>query len=1081
MHSPACYCEPGMAELLDLARQAMDKARLFGTSALGDFEQQRQESMDWSDPVAAIIRGLSSPVGGGAPSIEQSVSTGLGSVGVPGGQDKGLWIPGTPLGDISLGPREGLGLIAGLAMPGGPGGKAEGAASKAGQNIAKSVAKSVPRIVERMGPGGQRLAEAAAARAASKAEPVVEQTLEKAVPKVEQAAAGEVPPGHTRLYRGERAPGTQTPGDETSGRWFTDNPDYAAEFAASHGEDDAPSRVRAIDVPTDVAKQYFLAGTGENGVIPQYLLPRELADQPGTVHARYDRPTPVDAFDLFDTEPPKVEAKGITKAEAARQNAEFRDRYRAENPPRGDTGTTGDVYRTNVGRTTPEELVDALYGPEVGMDAASLQPNVAPATRLADTPAKQSIEGSKRALAKTKYESGLEEVTSLVENNQDPTLPAGYTAPSFEGVLPEEAMLAGDKRSAWRPVLAQRADAEGNPISLKGGATLTPADVEEWQNEIGQPRSGSREASGLEGARYARMNDARAEQFYQDMLDEAGGNPLRSHAYRDYLHNMAYGSQSKRGKGGDVIWKRDAQGQVVTDDKGVKQPARVYESFVKRVNDAGYEYRPQQEGRVEWPWINAPEGTQGPGWEHTPQGRKFLAREVLASLKKGSKDVEAESQFRGMSDRQIAERIMRDKAQSMANAANPDNPLSVTSRRSDVLKAGKMDAATDFSDAEGLASEGTPARGLTDLSGQSIQQEDLAHSFQGNDPFQPEARSRQLDEISRDESSRGGYEFADDETQQRFYKLRGENSRLNDFLQDKAKRKNTTPDDERRIQAALDKVHANEAEMADMLDVSSVHAEERAGGMDTPSTTDPTYPVDTRDVFPQRRPGRFLPGHSVTVGKDGTSVNDAVTGTIWQGKELPPGVEGPVARREFTSTFGTQMPSIGLQTKRVNPKTGKLEDPRMIDEKLKRDFLEGADLPETARVKAAKLLETPPQGKTLPDYVKEGKTAVSPDFTSDPALKAEREARPQIEPTKPGYNPFSSKELNDFVENYLKSVGEQVHGPPSPSREARYGRATSTPPDELTQLLRQQRTSGPQGSAAPMIPNIIWRLMGLAA
>ena len=139
-----------MPELLDLAKEAFEKARLFGSVAAQDLNQQHQANMAPKDPIEALIQGLMSGPSGGytAPSVDQSVSSGLGALGMAGGREAGISaeLPGG-LGEFSLGPREGLGLLAGMAVPGGPGGKLQGIAAKAGKNI-----------TSRMGAGAQRLA-----------------------------------------------------------------------------------------------------------------------------------------------------------------------------------------------------------------------------------------------------------------------------------------------------------------------------------------------------------------------------------------------------------------------------------------------------------------------------------------------------------------------------------------------------------------------------------------------------------------------------------------------------------------------------------------------------------------------------------------------------------------------------------------------------------------------------------------------------------------------------------------------------------------------------------------------------------
>jgi hypothetical protein len=163
-------------DLRDLAQAALEKARLFGTGAWSDFDQQHQDLM--KNQGLDLGRMLSP--GPAGPSVEQAVSSGLGAAGLPGGQQAGLYFPDTPIGDISLGPREGLGLLAGLAIPGGPAGKAEGIAQRAEQNIARTLAS-------RMGAGAQRLAARAEARALPQAEGAVEKLGSKTYSQMSRA------------------------------------------------------------------------------------------------------------------------------------------------------------------------------------------------------------------------------------------------------------------------------------------------------------------------------------------------------------------------------------------------------------------------------------------------------------------------------------------------------------------------------------------------------------------------------------------------------------------------------------------------------------------------------------------------------------------------------------------------------------------------------------------------------------------------------------------------------------------------------------------------------------------------------
>lgn len=102
--------------------------------------------------------------------------------------------------------------------------------------------------------------------------------------------AADVPAGHVRLYRGEAA------GDAPSGTWFSDDPDYARNFAAGGG------KVVEVDVPVEVANEAADAARAGGNV--GYELPTEFADR-----ARESTAGRSDVFDI-DAEVPGAPHSG---------------------------------------------------------------------------------------------------------------------------------------------------------------------------------------------------------------------------------------------------------------------------------------------------------------------------------------------------------------------------------------------------------------------------------------------------------------------------------------------------------------------------------------------------------------------------------------------------------------------------------------------------------------------------------------------------------------------------------------------------------------------------------------------------
>src|SRR4051794_17220456 len=316
-----------MPELLDLAREAMSKAKLFGNTAWQDFQQQDTEQQAQAqDPIGLIIQKLSSAPSGGdvAPSLEQSVSSGLGALGVPGGQDKGFFLKDTPIGNISLGPRELAGLvIGGLATPGGPAGKAEGVAAKASENIAS-------RFASKMGAGAQRLASKSAERKAAQAAAKAEEEAGKTIV--------------TELRPGER-------------------------FASAP---DAESLANALFGP-------------EVGLAPE-----------------------------------------VTAEQAPVQAAQRANRPPTQGPSLEATIASRDAPPPRIKTPDPRE-------------------QLAPSSQFTG----DTIETEKRNLAKTKYESGLEDVPIEFDEQGNPTLPEGFRAPDIS-TTPEGPILKGKSGSSSR-------------------------------------------------------------------------------------------------------------------------------------------------------------------------------------------------------------------------------------------------------------------------------------------------------------------------------------------------------------------------------------------------------------------------------------------------------------------------------------------------------------------------------------------------------------------------------------------------------------------------------------------------------
>ena len=547
---PGRATEPPVPELLDLAKEAFEKARLFGGGALQDFGKQHAESQANQTLESRALGLLLSPYTGGnlPPSIEQAISTGLGSAGMAGGREAGISaeLPGE-LGEFSLGPREGLGFLAGLAMPGGSGNKAKGIAAKADQNIARTLAGQGQGVLSKMGEGAKRLAKKAELQ-----------------PKL-------APPG-----------GTSSPGQ---------------------------SRL-------------------------QVNRANELAEA---------QPEILD--DLFGPVDPKLQPElGYSR--------------------------------------TANKLSIRPGGPEA---------QIPPATPINQSDPNTSIELAKKKLAEHRYNLGTEKGVVSIGDEGPLALPAERMIPEY-GEEPDFPLLQNNKGSRVRDTNQREMelslatpDAEAEGKLSRWGPTRFAEDAEAsgipgMEAEIGEPRRGNTFASGLEGARYDRIKNARAEQIYQEELAKVGGDPMKHRAFLDYLDNMIYSTQNRLDKHGKEIEPKDPIPALYK---------RVAEGEEKRQAGKGVGWKPHQQREPGKPQTipyreiqgskPLPEGIEGPvreGWERKPGSQDWLRREALAILTENQRD----NRFNNRTPEYVAEMLLRDHADNAANALHPDNPASVSTQ-----------------------------------------------------------------------------------------------------------------------------------------------------------------------------------------------------------------------------------------------------------------------------------------------------------------------------------------------------------------------------------------------------------------
>jgi hypothetical protein len=1054
-----------------MARDAFEKAKLFGVGAGEDLGQQVKDIMERqvNDPMGRV---LSDPMGmSNMPDLGQVLSSGLGKAGMPGGQDMGLFVKDTPVGDISLGPREGLGFIGSMLVPGGPeikGVEEAGKASKLGQIAAKAdsnIASRAAKFAEQKAANAARSAKFAQQRAASRWVRKPAEEAEEAVAKTASA-----------------------PVTEAEAQQFVDE----------------------------------LWGNKEVG------LPAEVTD---------DRPP----------------SSPTSSSQSSRA------------PTRG---------------PTLEDVIASRDAPPPRMPEA---PDPRPGTVLNQDP--DSIEAQKSKLARIKYEAGLEDVPIEFDDMGNPVLPEGYEAPDISGG-PTSPLLKSGKggQSSSRTVLAQRTDL---------GPTKNAADVagiQEMEREIGTPRLGNKPATGLEAGLYTRQKDARAQQFLEDQARQYGDNPLKSNAFHDWLTNTIFGSQSKRGPGGEVIWKMDpATGKPLEID-GVKQPAVVYPALYKRVQaadraDAAGQMLPGQ--RSPHGWLTHQKGslrkpnTLVDGWEQTPEGRQWLAREMV-SIATGPT-----GQFSGMTARDIAASAIQKQADEMANAANPQNPLTVATSRSDI-KPAKLGTSDE---PEGLSvADSGRAMGTGDTA--HVTQAELEDAgMQRMDPRAPMQRA--VDLISTDESSRGSrFDFQDEESQKRFYQLKAQadsdRKLIQEYSDPKSAQKIGVSQDEidkQRLQAQS-RVDDAEDEMSKLTQGASNVDEPQAGEQ-------PFSPIleDARTVTRLRAPRPLPEGMSATVhyGPNAEPVTytgelpsmgvvtnpkeelarqiadrsveyvqrqlqflkdtGAFAGLSQQDKLdlLQQHIASARSRAEIAvksgagSSIDDQGRAIGalpLERQLRNPDAykaavddamaawhrgeppsqetmdalrahgpdsfaydfvgGQSSDPGKKLQAIRKDIAKGrgGKLVESQQAAGARSLQERPgtgEDLVLPSTVVKGRIAPEAggvSFQNDAALQAERAAGPD-RGQKPApedaslKKTFSNAELDEFVKRYVEAMFQPGEAPPPRSEAGPPQRASRAPADPILELLAQQRQAGAQGSAAPLRPNVnlqdLLRRIGIAA
>ena len=390
-----------------------------------------------------------------------------------------------------------------------------------------------------------------------------------------------------------------------------------------------------------------------------------------------------------------------------------------------------------VAPATPDEFPPAYDWQDPSLRTGSKKiaprgtppPDPRPGTQLTDKPPGEGIEATKRDAFERAYREGLSLDDTVYADPETGELvsTAGDRLPADESPLSRS-----DKQSPFAAATTRLvgrdypADEQGNPVAgppqrtplgAVKGEESTAAGLAESLAAVGKARTNETrkpDAGTLEGARYHAANAARAEQLYQDELNRVGGDPTKSTFYTDKLDAMARATNAKRDpRTGEPIPLKDDKGNVVTkpnDTEGlpdvVQHEART--PLYRRVEAGDFNtYR----SRVKRPPLE-------PGWQNTDEGTLFLRSLAADMLRaKGTK-------FHGMAESDVADAVIRQTANDIANTMNADNPANP---RIKDKRAGKKQWLASQDEANMDTSSVTDKASLQDDSGMSI-----------TDPHQPE-------------------------------------------------------------------------------------------------------------------------------------------------------------------------------------------------------------------------------------------------------------------------------------------------------------------------------------------------------
>ena len=390
-----------------------------------------------------------------------------------------------------------------------------------------------------------------------------------------------------------------------------------------------------------------------------------------------------------------------------------------------------------VAPATPEEFPERYDWQDPSLRTGSKKiasrgtppPDPRPGTQLTDLPPGEGIEATKRDAFERAYREGLS-LDDTVYADPD----TGELVSTAGDRLPvdDSPLSRPDKQSPFASATTRLvgrdypADEQGNPVAgppqrtplgAVKGEESTAAGLAESLAAVGKARTNETrkpDAGTLEGARYHAANAARAEQLYQDELNRVGGDPTKSRFYTDKLDAMARATNAKRDpRTGEPIPLKDDKGNVVTkpnDTPGlpdvVQHEART--PLYRRVEAGDFNtYR----SRVKRPPLE-------PGWQNTDEGTLFLRSLAADMLRaKGTK-------FHGMAESDVADAVVRQTANDIANTMNADNPANP---RIKDKRAGKKQWLAGQDEANMDTSSVTDKASLQDDSGMSI-----------TDPHQPE-------------------------------------------------------------------------------------------------------------------------------------------------------------------------------------------------------------------------------------------------------------------------------------------------------------------------------------------------------